>query len=820
MKEKKMNRRILFGVGIFLILAVVISIVSASYNESATENKVEILDYLLNFSFIQASQADDILDLRLLYFLDQNLAPAEILEIEEINYTGLLYDVKVPNHLILVRRNTSEGTGRPVWSGNSNYDLQFLEIKCGNQTMNYSWVNNSVFIPNYSCNSTGYETSKVLSEGAHHLMFEFGNFTEYAHNWAENLSNWNYRKPIEINSSSSLTNYQIKINVTYDSDMNNSFKDLRFTNEEDNLTLDYWVESKSDGNWALVWIEVDSIDANNGTQVYMYYGNPSASSASDVNSTFIREIDGNQSVKGSWHFDENSGTTAYDTSGNDNDGTLTNGPSWVDGKFGKALEFDGSNNYVDCGNGESLNIIDAITIEAWFNRDTLDTSTWTAILSKEAGNTGYELQFRKGTNDIGFQFYGGGAWRFSPEYTTSPNVWYHAVGTFDGSYLRLYINGKEVTPATSFTGSIVSSTNPVCMGNNPSFTDRRFNGTIDEVRIYNRALSAEEISDLYNNYGYTTTNYPGKVLVRKYTSPEPTPAVGGEESPPPVTSTPIIKPDIAHTADDLTCNATITDNQTATGLTAHWKWYKDGVLNLSGTETGIDNNTNTLITTLGSGNTTKGENWICEVTPNDCGCNGTAKNSTQKTIQNTAPNVKDIYHDNNKSWGENWTFKANVSDIDNDTITIYLQFNRTGNWENITSEVCNNCYDETQLTLYSNWSSGDVGTKYYRFYATDGDSVNTTIPQSVTVIGWLLDTLEQPITQNFNVSEQILIRLNLSDECSNTVTGAGITIEVLDTNNNSFECSGVNDEGDGWYNCTWDSTGRNEGNYSIRINSS
>jgi len=111
-----------------------------------------------------------------------------------------------------------------------------------------------------------------------------------------------------------------------------------------------------------------------------------------------------------------------------------------------------------------------------------------------------------------------------------------------------------------------------------------------------------------------------------------------------------------------------------------------------------------------------------------------------------------------------------------------------------------------------NWQGGTYNDPAY-------EDKNSTA-YSFTVIGWVLDSLEQPLAQNFNVSEQILIRLNITDECSNLVSGAGITIEALDADNNSFECSEVNDEGTGWYNCTWNSTGRNEGNYSIRINSS
>ncbi len=59
-------------------------------------------------------------------------------------------------------------------------DLEFLEIRCGNQTLDYSWINSSVFIPDYSCPETGYEISKVLTAGKHALKFKFGDDVEYS----------------------------------------------------------------------------------------------------------------------------------------------------------------------------------------------------------------------------------------------------------------------------------------------------------------------------------------------------------------------------------------------------------------------------------------------------------------------------------------------------------------------------------------------------------------------------------------------------------------------------------------------------------------
>jgi hypothetical protein len=102
-----------------------------------------------------------------------------------------------------------------TWSNaNEDNDLKFLELKCGDKTVDYEWVNNSVFIENYECNETGYELSKVLTAGSHHLKIQFGSDVEYAHNWATDLSAWDYRQLINIsNTGENLSYYQAKIEL-------------------------------------------------------------------------------------------------------------------------------------------------------------------------------------------------------------------------------------------------------------------------------------------------------------------------------------------------------------------------------------------------------------------------------------------------------------------------------------------------------------------------------------------------------------------------------------------------------------------------------
>ncbi len=97
---------------------------------------------------------------------------------------------------------------------------------------------------------------------------------------------WSRRRPITISgSSSNLIDYQVKININYDSDMQLDFDDLRFTKDDGITEIPYWLETKTDGNSATVWVKVPEIPTS-GTTIYMYYGNSSVSTASSGEAVF------------------------------------------------------------------------------------------------------------------------------------------------------------------------------------------------------------------------------------------------------------------------------------------------------------------------------------------------------------------------------------------------------------------------------------------------------------------------------------------------------------------------------------------------------
>ena len=104
-------------------------------------------------------------------------------------------------------------------------------------------------------------------------------------------ASWSRKRAIHINNtgnSNALTDYQVMINITYDSDMQNDFDDIRVVNETSGETVPYWIENKSDGNWCKIWFNASYIPASSwcNDTYYLYYGNPSASSNSDGEATF------------------------------------------------------------------------------------------------------------------------------------------------------------------------------------------------------------------------------------------------------------------------------------------------------------------------------------------------------------------------------------------------------------------------------------------------------------------------------------------------------------------------------------------------------
>ncbi|MBN1804638.1 MAG: hypothetical protein JW837_05265 [Sedimentisphaerales bacterium] len=192
-----------------------------------------------------------------------------------------------------------------------------------------------------------------------------------------------------------------------------------------------------------------------------------------------------------WRLDEGSGDTVHDLSGNGLDGIIHGNPKWVTGILGGALQFDGNGDYVDFGNDPVFDITEQITLAIWVNANDLNNGEHNCWLGK--GDNTYAIKHQSG-NNIEFFIYDGD-WH-SINYTTGleslNGEWHHMAGTYDGEYLKLYIDGQLVD-TVAYSSTIGTANHPVTMAENSQATGRFFDGMLDDARIYNHAMTEAEI---------------------------------------------------------------------------------------------------------------------------------------------------------------------------------------------------------------------------------------------------------------------------------------------------------------------------------------
>jgi len=209
-------------------------------------------------------------------------------------------------------------------------------------------------------------------------------------------------------------------------------------------------------------------------------------------------VEPDRSLIAHWKLDESSGTIAADSSFNGHDGFFNAGPSpqWVAGRIGVALMFPGGE-YVDCGNSSIFDVTEGVTVAAWIKITTVPAD-WTAILTK--GDDAWRLATFMQTTRVHFGITGPpDYWSVDGDTGLDPGQWYHIVGTYDGSYIRLYLDGIEDAEPVAYDGGITTSPHSVRIGGNPDRPGSEFDGVIDEAAVWERALSLEEIQWIAGN---------------------------------------------------------------------------------------------------------------------------------------------------------------------------------------------------------------------------------------------------------------------------------------------------------------------------------
>jgi Concanavalin A-like lectin/glucanases superfamily len=226
-----------------------------------------------------------------------------------------------------------------------------------------------------------------------------------------------------------------------------------------------------------------------------------------LTSSEIVELHG---LVGHWKLTETSGTTAIDSTLNVSNGTYTNGVSLgtstnVPGYNVKAAVFDGTNDYVAVPNESLYDITGSLSVAAWI-KVTSFTSAWQAIVTK--GDSAWRISRSNSTNFVHF------AWgsALSPKYidgvtNVSDGKWHHVCGVYDGSTLKLYVDG-QLDASAAASGAVTTNDYAVQIGQNAEQSGRNWNGAVYDARVYNRAITAEEVSQLYG------TGFAGVVITK------------------------------------------------------------------------------------------------------------------------------------------------------------------------------------------------------------------------------------------------------------------------------------------------------------------
>jgi len=211
-----------------------------------------------------------------------------------------------------------------------------------------------------------------------------------------------------------------------------------------------------------------------------------------------------------WLFDEGKGDTATDSSGNKNDGTLKNNPKWIDGKFGKALDFGGVDDHVSIPKGSALleQQFSQMTIVAWVKPASFSGGTYGPTVISRTDTDGWSMRVNNGQLLADLRLTGGNVTAVVSPTKIDLNVWSHLAITYNNAtgIITGYINGKNVGTLKG-SGTIKNGANAnTCTfigtdpsGCKPQGAEFDFNGSMDEIAMFNVALTDDDIKTIANS---------------------------------------------------------------------------------------------------------------------------------------------------------------------------------------------------------------------------------------------------------------------------------------------------------------------------------
>ncbi|KYK23903.1 hypothetical protein AYK21_01970 [Thermoplasmatales archaeon SG8-52-2] len=313
------------------------------------------------------------------------------------------------------------------------------------------------------------------------------------------LSGWQYRKKIAINHSMvdcDLTNFPVLINIS-DSDLaikaQTDGDDIIFMDGTGTANLlSHEIEYYASGN-LILWVNITDLSSTENTSIYMYYGNPSVANMQDVSGVWDSDFIMVQ------HLSETTGDH-YDSTINSNDGDYYGSDQDDTGIIDGADGFDGVDDWIDCGNSETLDVItNGITLEAWVKRSSDGDGSYPGIITR-AGTGYHRFQMRYTIAGDVAQFFLGDETEYTVISTNGDltlDEWIHLVASWDGTNMKLFVDGVQQTETGTFTSSPSLPYETLEVGRYS--TINFFDGSIDEVRISDVNRSPCWISTEYNN---------------------------------------------------------------------------------------------------------------------------------------------------------------------------------------------------------------------------------------------------------------------------------------------------------------------------------
>lgn len=260
--------------------------------------------------------------------------------------------------------------------------------------------------------------------------------------------------------------------------------DIIFTAADGTTILDHEIKTYVATTGEIIAsVKIPTLSSSTDTDIYMYYGNASI----------------NDGLVGYWAMNDATSTVATDFSGNGNNGTLTNmaAPAtatsgWGSGKLGGGLNFDGTDDYTAVPDSDSLDLTGDFTISFWLKlRSGATHSLYDGILAKMPGAPGWAVLYATG-NKLRLWINNAGLVQTSSALVN--DKWHHITFTKSSTQTQVFVDG--VLDATGATANPTANSNELLIGRYVSST-YSLNGSLDEVRIYNRALSPTEITSLY-----------------------------------------------------------------------------------------------------------------------------------------------------------------------------------------------------------------------------------------------------------------------------------------------------------------------------------